>query len=128
MGLITGPLRRRAARHFAGLDVLREDDANTFGVESRTAVQVRGNGTLAVTADELLFAQWVPNRLERIPRAAITEVTTTKSWLGKTIGRPLLLVRWTAGADADAIALSVKDLDGWIAELSAPRPGATASQ
>ena len=126
--MITGPLRRRAARHFAGLDVLSEDDANTFGVESRTAFQVRGNGTLAVTADELLFAQWVPNRLERIPRAAITEVATTKSWLGKTIGRQLLLVRWTAGADADAIALWVKDLDGWIAVLSAPRAGATASQ
>jgi hypothetical protein len=121
MGLITGPLRRRAARHFANLDVLREDDANTFGVESRTAFQVRGNGTLALTADELLFAQWVPNRLERIPRAAITEVTTTKSWLGKTIGRQLLLVRWTADAGTDAVALWVKDLDGWIAMLRLPR-------
>jgi hypothetical protein len=119
MGLITGPLRRRAARHFAGLDALRMDDANTFGVESRTALQVRGNGTLALTADELLFAQWVPDRLLRIPRAAITEVTTARSWLGKTTGRQLLLVRWTAGAGGDAIALWVKDLDGWIEVLSA---------
>jgi hypothetical protein len=127
MGLITGPLRRRAARHFAGLDVLREDDANTFGVESRTAFQVRGNGTLALTADELLFAQWVPDRLVRIPRATITEVTTARSWLGKTIGRQLLVVRWTADAGGDAIALWVKDLDGWIEVLSAPRAGAPAS-
>ncbi len=107
--------------------MLREDDANTFGVESLTKWQVRGNGTLALTAEELLFAQWVPNRLLRIPRAAITEVTTTRSWLGKTIFRQLLLVRWTADAGADAIALWVKDLDGWIAVLSAPREGAPAS-
>jgi hypothetical protein len=127
MALITGPLRQRATRHFAGLNVLREDDANTFGIESRTAFQVRGNGTLALTADELLFAQWVPNRLLRIPRAAITEVTTTKSWLGKTMGRQLLLVRWTADTGADAIALWVKDLEGWMAVLSAPREGAPAS-
>ena len=127
MGLITGPLRRRARRHFAGLDVLREDDANTFGIESHGKSQVRGNGTLALTADELLFAQWVPDRLLRIPRVAITEVTTTRSWLGKTIFRQLLLVRWTGDAGADAIALWVKDLDGWIAVLSAPREGAPAS-
>lgn len=127
MGLITGPLRRRARRHFAGLDVLREDDANTFGVESAGKGQVRGNGTLALTADELLFAQWVPNRLLRIPRAAITEVTTGGSWLGKTISRPLLVVRWTADTGADAIALWVQDLEGWNAVLSAPRGGANAS-
>ena len=100
--------------------MLREDDANTFGVESLGKSQVRGNGTLALTADELLFAQWVPHRLLRIPRAAITEVTTTRSWLGKTIFRQLLLVRWTADANADAIALWVRDLDGWIAALSEP--------
>jgi GNAT superfamily N-acetyltransferase len=122
-----GPLRRRAARHFASVDVLREDDANTFGVESRSAFQVRGNGTLVLTADELLFAQWVPDRLVRIPRAQITEVTTTRSWLGKTIGRQLLLVRWTAAADGDAIALWVKDLDGWIVDLTAPGAGTPAS-
>jgi hypothetical protein len=34
LGLITGRFRRRASGHFAGLDLLREDDANSFGVES----------------------------------------------------------------------------------------------
>lgn len=127
MGLITGPMRRRARRDLAGLTVLRWDDANTFGVESLGKGQVRGTGTLALTADELLFAQWVPNRLLRISRAAITEVTTTRSWLGKTNFRQLLLVRWTTDAGADAIALWVKDLESWIAALSAPGEGAHAS-
>ena len=119
MGLITGPLRRRAERHFAGEDLLRQDDANTFGVESAGKWQVRGNGNLALTKRELLFAQWVPNRLLRIPRSDIVEVTTVRSHLGKGIGRDLLKVAWTndLGA-ADSIAFWVPDLDGWLEALS----------
>lgn len=115
---IFGGLRRRAARHFDGVAVLRASDANTFGLASRSRFQVRGNGTLVLTPDELLFAQWVPDRLVRIPRAAITEVSTTKSWLGKTIFRPLLVVRWCSDAGDDAIAMWVRDLDGWQAALT----------
>lgn len=114
MGLITGPLRRRALRHFEGLTLERSDDANSLGVQSLGKAQVRGNGTLALTTDELLFAQWVPNRVFHIPRSAIIEVTTTRAFLGKTIGRELLLVRW----DDDAIALRVADLSGWIDALA----------
>lgn len=66
MGLVTGRFRRRASRHFAGLELLRDEDANSFGVESKGKWQVRGNGNLALTKHELLFAQWVPNRVVRI--------------------------------------------------------------
>jgi hypothetical protein len=118
LGLITGPLRRRAKRHFAGIELLREGDANSFGVESAGAMQVRGNGTLALSADELLFAQWLPNRLLRIPRSAIYEVTTAKSHLGKTVGRELLEVSWSDElSGSDLIALWVSDLAAWIEAL-----------
>jgi hypothetical protein len=118
MGVITGPLRKRARKHFVTLSVLREDDANSFGVESAGSWQVRGNGNLALTEDELLFAQWIPNRVVRIPRHAIFEVTTTRSHLGKTIGRKLLKVFWTTELGGqDSIALWVKDLDGWLEAL-----------
>ncbi|HEX6752717.1 MAG TPA: hypothetical protein VF093_03930 [Solirubrobacterales bacterium] len=118
MGLITGRFRRRAEGHFAGLTLLREDDANSFGVESAGVWQVRGNGNLALTKHELLFAQWVPNRLLRIPRDSIVKVTTTRSHLGKTIGRDLLKVFWTTDlGDQDSIALWVRDLDGWLEAL-----------
>jgi hypothetical protein len=94
---------------------LREGDANSFGVESAGALQVRGNGTLALIEEELLFAQWVPNRLLRIPCDAIYEVTTAKSHLGKTVGRELLKVSWTSElGERDSIALWVKDLGGWL--------------
>jgi hypothetical protein len=118
VALITGPLRRRAERHFAGLSLLREADANSFGVESGGKWQMRGNGTLALTRHELLFAQWVPNRLVRIPRDSIVEVTTARSHLGKTIGRSLLKVVWdTEVGVRDSTALWVQDLDGWLEAL-----------
>jgi hypothetical protein len=120
LGLITGRLRRRAAGHFAGRALLREDDANSFGVESAGKWQVRGNGNLALSEGELLFAQWVPNRLVRIPRNSIVEVTKTRSHLGKTIFRDLLKVVWTTELGTeDSIALWVKDLDGWLVALGA---------
>ena len=50
---------------------------------------------LALTEDELLFAQWVPQRLVRIPHRSIVEVSRAKSHLGKWIGQPLLEVTWT---------------------------------
>ncbi len=75
--------------------LMREDDANSFGIESAGAWQVRGNGSLALTEHELLFAQWVPNRLLRIPRDSILEVTTARSHLGKWIARDLLKIVWT---------------------------------
>ena len=99
--------------------MLREEDANSFGVESAGAWQVRGNGRLALTKHELLFAQWIPNRLLRIPRDSIVEVTTTRSHLGKTVGRDLLKVVWSTDLGTqDSIALWVKDLDGWLEALS----------
>jgi hypothetical protein len=122
LGPITGRLRRRARRHFAGSDLLREEDANSFGVESAGPWQVRGNGTLALTKHEVLFAQWVPNRLLRIPRRAIVEVTTVRSHLGKTVGRKLLKVVWTTEVgQQDSIALWVADLGGWLDALDSDR-------
>jgi hypothetical protein len=118
MGLITGRLRKRARAHFAGEELLREEDANSLGIESAGKWQVRGNGNLALTKRELLFAQWVPNRLTRIPRRAITDVTTARSHLGKRIGRDLLKVVWAGELGReDSIALWVPDLDGWLAAL-----------
>jgi hypothetical protein len=123
MGLITGPLRRRAGRHLEGEEAVWKEDANSLGVESAGKWQVRGNGTLALTEGELLFAQWVPNRLVRISRSSISEVTTARSHLGKWIGRELLKVVWTNEVgEEDSIALWVPDLEGWLEALDRKRP------
>jgi hypothetical protein len=109
------PVARRARRLEKELPAgtLRKENAQGLGLESRGKGQVRGNGWLVLTPDELRFRQWVPNRETRIPLASITEITTPRSWLGKSVGRKLLVVRW----DEDAMAWNVRDLDGWLSAL-----------
>ena len=122
--LIMFPVARRARRLKAemeaevGDDAERSENVQGLGLESRGKGQVRGNGWLVLTDDELRFRQWVPNRETRIPRAAITAVETDRWWLGKSVGRKLLVVRWqTPEGGADAMAWNVRDLEGWLAAL-----------
>ncbi|HYH27368.1 MAG TPA: hypothetical protein VEA19_01170 [Actinomycetota bacterium] len=113
-----------AAEVRAGLGVASilaiDERANGFGVESRGAFQIRGNGCLALTADELVFVLWLPRRELRIPRARITAVERTRWHLGKTVGRELLKVRFESeGGAPDSAAWLVRDLSLWEALLSA---------
>jgi hypothetical protein len=98
---------------------LVDDSANSFGVESRGAAQIRGNGCLGLTADEVLFVMWLPRRELRIPRERISVVERARSHLGKTVGRPLLRVRFAdeVGRD-DSVAWLVGDLPAWEAALA----------
>lgn len=119
-----GWLRRRAAaevRTTLGADriIAIDERANSFGLESAGAAQIRGNGCLAATADELLFVMWVPRRRFRIPRERITAVERATSHLGKTIWRPLLRIRFTdERAAPDSMAWFVHDLPMWEAVLA----------
>jgi hypothetical protein len=102
--------------------LLLEDGANSFGVESRGRWQIRGNGCLAATADEILFIMWWPRREVRIPRSAITGVERARSHLGKTVGHQLLRVHFTsAEGRPDSIAWWVRDVSRWETLLAAPR-------
>lgn len=87
--------------------------ANLFGVRSAGAMQVRGNGHIALTADELAFSQLVPERVIHVPRSRISAVRTESSYLGKAVGRELLVVTW----DEDEAAFYVRDLDRWVDAL-----------
>jgi hypothetical protein len=105
-------------------DVLRgrpavrvDQQANFFGVESKGVTQMRGNGTLVLTADELVFALWLPRTLVRIPLRDIVTVDEAKSHLGKSIARSLLRVRWRTAGIEDTVAWWVPDLAGWTADL-----------
>jgi hypothetical protein len=118
------PVARRARRLKAEMEAElgdaaeRSENAQGLGLESRGKGQVRGNGWLVLTHDELRFRQWVPNRETRIPLAAITAVETDRWWLGKSVGRKLLVVRWrTPDGGEDAMAWNVRDLEGWLSAL-----------
>jgi hypothetical protein len=122
------PIARRAKRQRAGLEqelgdgVRRTANARGLGLESRGAGQVRGNGWLVLTPDELRFRQWVPQRDTRIPLDAVTTVETKRVWLGKSVGSRLLCVRWRMpDGTEDAMAWQVRELDEWLAELGGRR-------
>lgn len=114
--------RRRVAeevRSRLGNVVAIDDIANCFGLESKGAFQVRGNGCLAASQDELLFVMWYPRREILIDRELITSVERTKWHLGKSVFRPLLLVRFADEmGQPDSVAWYVRDLPMWEAALS----------
>ncbi len=119
---------RRAKRVQTGLkeelgdSVRRSANVSGLGLQSRGRGQVRGNGRLVLTPEELRFHQWIPQRETTIPLAAVTSVETERSWLGKWVGSRLLCVRWrTSDGGEDAMAWQLRDLDGWLAALHAQR-------
>ena len=92
--------------------------ANFFGLESKGVRQIRGNGCLAATRDEIVFVMWIPRKEFRIARNRVTGVERARWHLGKSRGRELLRVRFLndAGA-ADSVAWFVSDLPKWEAAL-----------
>src|SRR5688500_13926202 len=61
-----------------------------FGQESHGVTQGRGNGTLILTEDKLVFERWLPRRTYEIPPASISGIETPSSFLGKSRVTPLL--------------------------------------
>lgn len=102
-----------------GRVALLDEGSNFFGLQSKGVRQIRGNGCLALSPDEILFVMWWPRRELRIARDRITGVERTKWHIGKTVGRNLLKVHFVndAGA-ADSAAWYVSDLASWQAALS----------
>jgi hypothetical protein len=116
--------RGRAQARLAELpgEVRRTAAATSFGVESEGTSQARSStGTLVLTDAEVAFAQWQRDGLVRIPRAAITQVDTTKDHLGKTMKDDLLRIRWKDGEHVDSVAFFVRGLDPWLTDLGGTR-------
>jgi hypothetical protein len=96
--------------------------ASFFGQESRGATQMRGNGTLILTDSELIFEQWVTNRVFRIPLRSIQAIENPSWFLGKSRFAPLLKVVYTNElGKADSMAWQVPDLSGWMRLLNEAR-------
>ena len=96
-----------------------DESAVSFGIESKGVWQVRGNGCLAATSEQVLFIMWLPRKELRIPRERVTAVERATSHLGKTIGRELLRIRFTNDSgQPDSAAWFVRDLPTWEATLA----------
>ena len=92
--------------------------ANFFGIKSLGARQVRGNGELVITTQGIRFTRWLPHKEIFIPADRILGVTRTRSFLKKTIFRPLIKVTFLdPEGREDEIAWFVRDLEGLEAAL-----------
>ena len=105
--------------NFEGIDIIITlNNANFFGQQSRKSTQVRGNGVLILTAEELYFEMWRPKKVVQIPTSAILNVEITKSFLHKSVFRKLLKVGFqNENGEEDAAAWWVSSLEQWIEEL-----------
>lgn len=104
---------------FKGKDIIISlNSANFFGQYSRKSLQMRGNGVLILTHEELYFEMWYPNKVLEIPISSILKVETTKSFLHKTVFRKLLKVIFqNESGEEDTAVWWVTSLSKWIEEL-----------
>ena len=103
-------VKDRIAKVYKADDIVLEDTlANSYGLESAGAGQVRGNGGLVLTRTTLHFFQMVPSREVKIPLERLVETSVVKSHLGKTSGYDLLKVQFkTERGEDNSIAFFVK--------------------
>lgn len=101
----------------AGRTARRQSAAQSFGIRSKSAGQLRGVGYLALFDDELVFVQAIAKNHVRAKVGDIVGVTTPRSFLGKSQGVKLLAVEWRTDDANDQVALRVPDLDAWVEDL-----------
>jgi hypothetical protein len=107
--------------------LLQDTGANFFGLQSLGAMQIRGNGGLALTASGLYFCMLVPRRNLEIPLCSIEQASLVRSHCGKTVFRDLLNVtyRTVQGGTqiVESAAWSVRDAAGWQVAIERARRG-----
>lgn len=107
-------------------EILMKDlGANCFGLESKGIWQGRGNGALVLTKESLHFYRFVRGADLHVPLSAITDLSLTKSHLGKSTPHNLLKVQFSVDEKQDSIAWYLTDAKGWkstIEVLIAERP------
>lgn len=116
-------LGERIRNKLAGQTLIRQSiGANFFGLTSKGLGQIRGNGALVLTPDQLYFTMFMPRREVTIPLGDIVSVSTPRTHLGKTMGMRLLRVDFRASDGEDAVAWAVRDLDDWTADIEKYKP------
>ncbi|MHA1292726.1 MAG: hypothetical protein ACTSQJ_08685 [Promethearchaeota archaeon] len=92
--------------------------ANFFGQKSIGWKQIRGNGVLILTEEELYFEMWHPKRILQIPIKFVQKIETPKSFLGKSKFKRLLKVVFKSKNNIiDSAAWLVNKLDRWKISL-----------
>ncbi|RCW49820.1 MULTISPECIES: hypothetical protein [Halanaerobium] len=89
-------------------------EVNFFGQESAGRAQLRGNGSLLLTPDELHFLRWVPKKNIVIPLDNIKNIERVNSFLGKRKNSELLKVEFSNNqGEKDAAAWLLDNMQVW---------------
>lgn len=98
--------------------VLISSNVNYFGKKSDGIKQIKGNGILILTYEELIFEMWLPKKSFKIPLMSVESMETSKSHLGKTKFRPLLKINFRNNEnEIDTCAFLVANLEKWKEKL-----------
>ena len=87
--------------------------ANFLGEKSKGGAQIRGNGALVLTRNELYFIRAVPQKEFRIPIRFIRNVSMPRFFNGKSIFVPLLCVTFKTESGEDSIAWALRNPKQW---------------
>ncbi len=89
-------------------------EVNFFGQKSAGRSQVRGNGSLLLTPDELHFLRWVPKKNIVIPLDDIENIERVNSFLGKSKNKELLKIEFNnQQGEADSAAWLLENMHAW---------------
>ncbi len=115
---------QRMRERFTDSQIVRKDlTANFFGLQSRGAGQIRGNGVLVLARNELWFSRFMAREDLSIPLKTIQGVRLVDSHLGKRIlNRQLVWVQFHTPAGLDAVAWAVADPSGWKQAIESSLP------
>ena len=89
-------------------------EVNFFGQESAGRAQMRGNGSLLLTPDELHFLRWIPKKDIIIPLNDIENIERVNSFLGKKKNNELLKVEFNNHqGKKDSAAWLLDNMHAW---------------
>ncbi|MBD3229097.1 MAG: hypothetical protein GF329_12990 [Candidatus Lokiarchaeota archaeon] len=111
-------IRRILEKFNEGDIILVSKWANFFGQKSKGSKQVRGNGVLVLTKEELFFQMFLPKRILKVSINDIIDVKKESHHLRKTKYIDLLKVEFIIeNGEEDSVAWWVKKLEDWITKI-----------
>lgn len=93
--------------------------ANFFGEKSKGGKQIRGNGALVLTKDQLVFIRAMPFKEYIVPIKSIKRVSMPNSFNGKSVFSKLLCVHYVVEGVEDSIAWVIKNPEKWQESIEA---------
>ena len=118
LGLVYSRIRKKldilVADKFDKKDILGATTRATFfGIKSKGGAQIRGNGALVLTGNEIYFIRAVPQKEYKIPISSIRKVSMPRIFNGKSALVPLLCIAYDTGYGEDSMAWAIKDAKKW---------------